>query len=133
MSTSCLQRIENYWKLKTTDANKSFNKGKYKEALTDYKEALYRAEVLTTNTKNCDGAGIPFIQVYIISCNNLANTYRELGYIDKAIKLLKRSVYYLLYLARDNDSHLQEIQSELKRAVITYFNFTKDKDIVQPK
>lgn len=125
MSTSCLHQIENYWKLKTANANQLFNKGKYKEALTDYKEALYRAEVLNNNITKCNNAGIPFVQVYMISCNNLVNTYQELGEINQAIKLLKRSVYYLLYLAKNNTSHLKEIKSELKKVVITYFNFTK--------
>lgn len=126
MSYSCLHHIENYWKLKTSNANQLFNEGKYEQALTGYKEALYRAEVLNNNFLKCNKVGIPFMQVYVISCNNLVNTHLELGEINQATKLLKRSVYYLLYLAKKNASHLKEIQSELKRAVITYFNLTKD-------
>ncbi len=125
MSTSCLKNIEKFWKLKTKNANELFNQGNYAEALNDYKEAMYRAEVLTINNKYCNGTDIPFVQVYIISCNNLANTYQELGNIKEAVEILKRSVYYLLYLVKNNLGNLQEIQAELRKALVHYFNFSK--------
>ncbi len=125
MSSSCLKNIENFWKIKTKSANKLFNQGNYQEALNDYKEAMYRAEVLTINNENCKNVGIPFVQVYVISCNNLANTYQELGEVKKAMKILKRSVHYLLYLVKNNLADIQEIKSDLQRAVVNYFNFSK--------
>ncbi|PKH49473.1 tetratricopeptide repeat protein [Tenacibaculum sp. Bg11-29] len=125
MSDTCITQIENYWKIKTKNATNLFNQGNYHEALTNYNDALYRAEVLTKNTKFCKGVGIPFIQVYIISCNNLANTYKKLNEPEKAIKMIKKTVYYLLYLTKNNQSNMQEIQSELRKATINYFNLTK--------
>ncbi|MCD8449744.1 tetratricopeptide repeat protein [Tenacibaculum dicentrarchi] len=126
MSNTCITRIENYWKIKTKNANELFNQGNYNEALTYYTDALYRAEVLTKNTENCDNVGIPFVQVYMISCNNIANTYKELGKPKQAIKILKNSVYYLLYLVENNQNSIPRIQSELRRATLNYFNFTKE-------
>ncbi len=131
MSSSCLKTIENFWKFKTKKANELFNQGDYQEALKDYKEAMYRAEVLTINNQNCSSVGIPSIQVYIISCNNLANTYQELGNIERAGVVLKRSVYYLLNLLKNNLADVQEVQSELRRAVLNYCNFSKTFDINQ--
>ncbi|ALU74039.1 tetratricopeptide repeat protein [Tenacibaculum finnmarkense] len=126
MSNTCITRIENYWKIKTKNANDLFNKGNYNEALTYYTDALYRAEVLTKNTKTCNNVGIPFMQVYMISCNNIANTYKELGKPKQAIKILKNSVYYLLHLIENNKNSIPEIQSELRRATVNYFNFSEE-------
>ncbi|MCG8805511.1 tetratricopeptide repeat protein [Tenacibaculum finnmarkense] len=126
MSNTCITRIENYWKIKTKNANDLFNQGNYNEALTYYTDALYRAEVLTKNTRTCNNVGIPFMQVYMISCNNLANTYKELGNPKQAVRMLKNSVYYLLHLIEKNKNDTQEIQLELRRATLNYFSFTEE-------
>ncbi|MCG8900526.1 tetratricopeptide repeat protein [Tenacibaculum finnmarkense] len=126
MSNTCITRIENYWKIKTKNANDLFNQGNYNEALTYYTDALYRAEVLTKNTRTCNNVGIPFMQVYMISCNNLANTYKELGKPKQAVRMLKNYVYYLLHLIEKNKNDTQEIQLELRRATLNYFSFTEE-------
>ncbi|WP_062061231.1 hypothetical protein [Aquimarina longa] len=123
MSELCINRIENYWKTKTTTSNILFNKGNYKEALLGYKDALYRAEVLNINRADCIRDNIPFIQIYAISCNNIANTYEELKQYEESENTLKRLVYYLLYFTNDDCMNTNEIQIELKRATTNYINF----------
>lgn len=125
MSEICIKRIENYWKSKTETSNRLFHKRKFNEALLGYKDALYRAEVLNINQADCIRDNIPFTQIYIISCNNIANTYKELQQLEEAENTLKRVVYYLLYLANNDCININEIRKELKRATITYINFVK--------
>ncbi|SUP53218.1 Uncharacterised protein [Weeksella virosa] len=125
MSDACMNHIEKYWQALTVANNELFNKGDFEKALSGYKDALYRAEVLNNHIKDCVRLKMPFIQVYIISCNNLANTYEELGKLEEAENMLKRTVYYLLHLSGNKELNLNEIQSELKRAALTYVRFAE--------
>lgn len=129
MSDTCMTHIEKHWQLLTVSGNRLFNKGNFEKALSGYKEALYRAEILNNYIADCLRLKIPFIQVYLISCNNLANTYEELGHMEKAEKILKQSVYYLLYLHEKKDVNTDEIESELKKATLRYIRFTRKYNI----
>ncbi|WP_200878587.1 tetratricopeptide repeat protein [Sphingobacterium sp. ML3W] len=120
-----MNHIERYWQALTVSSNEFFNKGDFEKALNGYKDALYRAEVLNNHIPECIRLNIPFIQVYIISCNNLANTYEELGNQEEAENMLKRAVYYLLHLTANKSLNIDEIQSELKRATLAYVRFSE--------
>lgn len=125
MSDACMSHIERYWQTLTVANNELFNKGDFEKALSGYKDALYRAEVLNNHITECVRLKIPFIQVYIISCNNLANTYEELGNLEEAKNMLKRTVYYLVHLSANKELNSNEIQSELKRATLAYVRFAE--------
>lgn len=129
MSDTCMNHIEKYWQTLTVSSNEFFKKRNFNKALSGYKDALYRAEVLNNNISDCIRLKTSFVQVYIISCNNLANTYEELGMKEEAESLLKRVVYYLLHLATNKKLNIGELQSELKRAMLTYVHFTEKNDI----
>ena len=96
-----------------------------KMSLSGYKDALGRAEQLNNIFSECIRRGIPFIQVYVISCNNLANTYKELQQYNEAENILKRVVYFLLHGAEEKRLDTDEIQSELKKAMLTCIGFAK--------
>ncbi|GAB3431035.1 tetratricopeptide repeat protein [Niabella aquatica] len=123
MSDTCISHIENHWKALTTTANECFNNGDFEKALSVYKDALYRAEALNNHQGDCLRVAIPFMQVYIISCNNLSNTYDELGQKKSAENMLKRAVYYLLHLSGQKHINMNELQHELRRASIALLNF----------
>lgn len=125
MSDSCIEHIENHWKSLTVSNNEFFNQGHFEKALSGYKDALYRAEILNNNIEDCLRLKIPFVQVYIISCNNLANTYEDLGQREEAENMLKRVVYYLLHLAGNPLVKVEELQSELKKATLSYTRFAE--------
>lgn len=129
MSETCIKNIEEVWKQKTVSANDLFNQGKYNAALNGYTDALFRAETLNTNHQDARSAGIPFMQVFAISCNNLANTYEELGELEEAQKMMKRVIYFLLHLSNNQDLDPSEIQSELQRASLTYSSFAEKHQI----
>lgn len=118
-----IHHIENYWKTLTTASNESFNEGDFEKALLGYKDALCRAEILNNHLSDCLRLNIPFIQVYIISCNNLSHTYYELGQLEEAGNMLKRVVYYLQHLYGQEYVNKEELQNELKRAVILLLSF----------
>lgn len=133
MSDTCMSHIERYWQALTISNNKLFNKGNFEKALVGYKDALYRAEVLNNHIPDCLRLNIPFIQVFIISCNNLTNTYEELGNLEEAENMLKRTVYYLLHLANKKKLNNNEIQSELKKAILHYIQFVEKTNIEKAK
>ena len=129
MSDTCISHIENHWKRLTVNANAFFNKGVSEKALAGYKDALYRAEVLNNNVGDCIRLKIPFMQVYIISCNNLANTYAALGKEEEAENMLKRVVYYLMHLTANKRINRDQLQSEIKRASLAYLHFAEKNSI----
>jgi len=133
MSDSCLNHIERYWQKLTLSANELFDQGECNKALSSYQDALYRAEVLNNYANQCESLKIPFKQVYIISCNNLAYTYEKLGKLKKAEKLLRRVVYFLLHLTRNKNYNQKEIKSELKRATLSYLSFSKNNNTEKEK
>lgn len=128
MSEPCLNHIENFWKAKTKASNQLFRKGQFEEALKGYKDALYRAEVLNNHLSDCIRNRVPFIQLYVISCNNIAYTHVELKQQKEAGAMFRRVVYYLLHLLKHEhpDINTEEIQSELKRAALTYTDFAAE-------
>lgn len=128
MSDTCMSHIENHWKTLTITANESFEKGNLEQALLDYTDALFRAEVLNNHQQESLRLDIPFVQVFIISCNNLSATYEDLGNLDEAEKFLKRVVYYLLHITTLKTVKEDEIQRELKKAAILLLNFNKKYD-----
>lgn len=133
MNDSCIQHIENHWKSLTVSNNEFFNQGHFQKALAGYKDALYRAEILNNNVEYCLRLKIPFIQVYIISCNNLANTYEDMGQKEEAENMLKRVVYYLLHLAGNPLVKSDELQSEIKKATLAYIRFVEKTDTQKDK
>ncbi|TPN81230.1 tetratricopeptide repeat protein [Aquimarina algicola] len=116
-----IYKTERLWKTITVDANTLFEQHKFKEALNNYKNALRQAEILNNYKSECIQGKIPFIQLYIISCNNIAYTYIELKLLEKAGDMFKRTIYYLLYLL---DYDCAGIERELKRAVATYLDYS---------
>ena len=102
MIDTCVNHIENYWKILTEEANESFNEGNYEVALSGYLNALYRAEVLNGNFLDCVRLKVPFVQLYVVSCNNLANCYQEIKDLKNAEEMLQKVIYFLLYLYEKN-------------------------------
>lgn len=131
MSESCMQHIESVWKEKTNSANQLFNERKFKEALMGYEEALFRAEVLNNHQLDAIEKGIPFMQVFAISCNNIAFTYEEMGEIEKGKKMLERVIYYFIFLSKGKANN-SVIQNGLRRAFLTYKHFA-DKNAIEPQ
>ncbi|WP_440881483.1 tetratricopeptide repeat protein [Tenacibaculum sp. C7A-26P2] len=131
MSDTCVNHIEEHWKALTTESNNFFKKGNYKKAISGYKDALYRAEVLNNNISDCIRLKTAFVQIYIISCNNLANTFEKLNNKKETEKLLKRVIYYLLHLKTNKDLNIDSLQSELKRATLAYIYFRKKNNLVK--
>ena len=125
MSDTCMNHLERYWKTLTVSSNENFNQKNYLEALKGYKEAMYRAEVLNNHWELCVQLKIPVIQVFLISCNNLAYTYEELHQLDLAQKFLKRAIYFLIHVMEHNDIAASDVQADLKQALLTYADFTQ--------
>lgn len=115
-----MKHIERYWQKLTVDANDLFAGGDLDRALTAYRTAMVRAEILCKHIPECLKLKIPFIQVYIISCNNMAFTYERLGIQEEAEAMLKQAVYFLLKVSNCPQLNFEEIQSELRKATLAY-------------
>lgn len=129
MSDTCIKHIEQAWRLKTELSNDLFNKGKFENSLSGYQEALCRAEVLNNNLLEAKRTGIPVIQIFAISCNNIAYTYENIGMIVEGEKMLKRVIYFLLLQSNNKSLNSAEIQNELKRAMLNYTEFANRNSI----
>ncbi|MGJ8548559.1 tetratricopeptide repeat protein [Winogradskyella undariae] len=125
MSDICLNHIENYWKTRTKISNQLFEEKQFEKALIDYKNAIYRSEVLNNHPSSCKELGIPFAQIYLVSCNNLINTYEELGNLSEVENMLKRKIYFILHFKNSEHTDKTILQSELSRAALAYLNFTE--------
>lgn len=133
MANSDLRAIERYWQTLTLSSNLLYNADKFEEALLSYQCALASVELLNNHLTDCIYLEVPVIQVYIISCNNLANTYIALGDFEQADRMLKRMLYYLLHLVVHAQLDQNEIQSELKRATSAYQQFAEKTNMEKPK
>ncbi len=133
MSNSDLRAIEQYWQTLTRSSNVLFNADNFEEALLSYQSALSSAELLNNHIIDCIRLNVPFMQVYIISCNNLVNTYIALDKLDHADRMLKRVLYYLLHLVTHAGLDHSELQSELKRAMVAYQQFAKRTNVAREK
>lgn len=129
MSNAQIGHIEETWKQKTVASNALFDQGSYVAARNGYTEAIVAAETLNVNGAEALRAGIPLIQIFVISCNNLANTLEELGQLGEAEKILKRALYFLLGRYRTKAKDPSEIGSELTRAYLNYVNFVEKHQI----
>ncbi|WP_293916129.1 MULTISPECIES: hypothetical protein [unclassified Sphingobacterium] len=116
MNTNICLKIEAEWQHLTGYANTDFHNGAFKEALKSYQLALDKAVQLTHEEKSCSFAEIPYIQIYIISINNLVHTYEELGQYVKCKELLKRVVDYLSYIRQNEITDQLVAGLELRRA-----------------
>ena len=125
MCAKKLIHVEEAWKSRTMTSNALFNSGKYEESLVGYEQALSRAEVLNNYMEAALGVGIPCIQTFVISCNNIAYTYEKLGRFDNGAKMLKRSIYFLLLKSKNSNVNGSEIQAELKRALLNYMDYAE--------
>jgi hypothetical protein len=123
MSNKALKELENNWKELTKASNEFFNAKEYKDALQGYKEALGRAEIINEYHQKAINLGIPFIQIYIISCNNFAFTCQELKQATTGEIVLKRTIYFLLHLLENEKMDMTELHHELKQAMITYSEY----------
>ena len=133
MNTTICLKIEAEWQHLTGYANTNFQGGAFEEALKSYQLALDKAVQLTSEEKSCSFAEIPYIQIYIISINNLVHTYEELGQYVKCKELLKRVVDYLLYIRQNETTDQLVAGLELRRAQGYYHMMMKRLDQVQKK
>lgn len=123
-----MKHVEEHWQTLTLSANGAFEKGDWQQAISLYNDALYRAEVLNDHIGDCVRLKIPFIQVFLISCNNLASMYQQLGKDDEGENMLKRSIHYLFHLIRRKQIDFVEIESDLRAAIANYVHFVQQWD-----
>lgn len=117
---------EDLWKDLISSANSLFESKDWSAALLGYKAALVQAESLNKMQLACEEEAIPFVQIYIISCMNLSNTYEEMGDFESAERLLRRIVYYLIHLLEERSFCTTTILFELQRATLTLLRFLGD-------
>lgn len=124
MSQIDLLFIEEEWKDSTTTANKLLKKQRGK-ALLKYKSALKKAEKLMSSVHKCLEHGIPVMPIYLISCNNLAETYFLLEQWDKGEKMLKRGIFYIVFLNQKQKGIASEqvLSKGLHRQLLLYKDF----------
>jgi hypothetical protein len=105
--------------------------GSLKKPLWAMKKLYVELRVLNNHQADAIEKGISFIQVFVISCNNIAFTYEEMGEIEKCKKMLKRVIYYFLFLSK-GQADVSIIQNELKLALLAYKDFA-DKNALEPQ
>lgn len=121
--------LEISWKRYTLNGNAFFDQKSWHEAAIRYEKALYYAEKLNIRHQHCLSLGIPYVQIFIISCNNLANTYSEINKIEQTEKLLERAVFYLIHQAEINAVDQNTLENELKKAVLSLLTFLKNNNL----
>lgn len=125
MCAKSLKHVEAAWKSRTTASNALYNESKFEESLVGYEQALARAEILNNYMEAAIVFGIPAIQTFVISCNNIAFTYEKLEQIEKGAAMLKRAIYFLLIKSKNTRLNADEIQRELKRALLNYLDYAE--------
>jgi hypothetical protein len=117
MSDYCISHIEKYWKELTELSDKSFAKKDFSTALFFYQEAFYRAEVLVKEVDRCICLNIPFVQIYIQSCCNLAKIYQTTKKIADEEAIIKDAISFLLTISKYHILNTDEIESQMMNIV----------------
>lgn len=132
MSNRSAKFIEESWKRKTSAANDLFLADQLPEALVLYLEALRLAEWLVEQATDGLLADIPVIHMFVISCNNLFNTYVGLNDYVLAEAMLRRNVYFLLH---QNSLHKTDtsLQHEIRNAFLAYALFCRKTNSGDPE
>ncbi|MFC5046352.1 hypothetical protein ACFSTE_03950 [Aquimarina hainanensis] len=131
MSTSELLHIENQWKVYTISGNALFSKGKFEKAIIHYTKAFSEASKLVRHMFSSLQFGIPIVSTFIISCNNLSNTYWEIGKLNEADTLYRRAIFFIVYLSENQNVHQNldaTIRREFPRVLLTYNAFCEKTD-----
>ncbi|AEL25113.1 hypothetical protein [Cyclobacterium marinum] len=125
MSAQGLISLENTWKTHTNAGNNQFRTGCFMKALLFYEKALEIAKLINQHKEKCTKVSIPYIQIFVISCNNMANTYEELCKPEKTEKLLKRVVYFLLTLSEQGLVSSEVLHNEMRLSMINFTDYVK--------
>lgn len=130
MSELCLRRVENFWKKKTEKSNTYFDNEQYNTALEGYQEALLRAEILLVYRNDAMALKIPFLQIYIISCNNLAEAYEKLKLPTKGVQVLEKVLHQLLFLFKEGEIDAIVFNKEMAKAIVNFKRYKKQFGLV---
>lgn len=129
-----LLTIEQAWKRETAQGNSCFEYHQYQEAITAYTNAFGFATALVVEIDSSYAiAGIPALEIYNISCFNLANLYWDAGDLEKAEKFFLQPQRSILSIIKNNQSASTATNAsirELKRAVLIYLDFCQKAGIV---
>ena len=115
MSDYCMCHLQRYWEELTSLSQESFDRQDYANALAYSKEALYRAEVLTSHLEGCLRLHIPFVRIYTESCCNLALLYKQFGETNQARALLRQAITHLIQLSQQRSLPNEVLETQLQR------------------
>jgi len=126
MSRTELLSIEKDWKEITSLGNQSIKETREK-ALSYYILALQKAEKMMPHLTTCIDAKIPVMPIFLISCNNLAEVYCLQKQWSKADKMLKRGIYYIIFLKKEGlQVEFNKVLSNwLLKQLLLYKEFTE--------
>ncbi|MCW3464530.1 tetratricopeptide repeat protein [Chitinophaga nivalis] len=120
---------EDTWKTHTDAGNRLCQLHRYPEGIPYYEQALATAETLLTEIDTVyQVAEIPVIELYIISCNNIAYCYWELNDLESSESYFLQSLEKMEALSKSKQVS-QYVQHkalrELTRVAVAYLDFCK--------
>lgn len=121
-----IEKIVKHWQYITSLANAHYDNQAFNKALTEYQNALHFAELLNNSFLENRDTDIPYVHIYTISCNNLANTYLHLERVERAEKMYKRAFCFLLYIRDTKSIHPQQLAQEIHQSGIELISFWKN-------
>lgn len=126
MRTNWIQK-EAIWKTCTEEGNALFSEREYVNALEQYVRAFEIAtELLDVHAQAYFDAGIPVVPLYVISCNNLANTHWEMGDLEEADTCFLKPLHAVKAITQDMDTRdtiRYKALREVTRVMVTYLDF----------
>lgn len=128
MNSQEIIALERQWRDHTDAANTLFNSNRHAEAAEGYASALVSAETLNRHPVSALRAGLPIVQIFVLSCQNLSNALVELDRLAEADALMRRSVHFLIHSIEDKATAADvrdEAIREVGRALIAYAEFVE--------
>ncbi|NSL91214.1 tetratricopeptide repeat protein [Chitinophaga solisilvae] len=128
MKPELLQK-EAAWKQQTEEGNRLYHLNRYRESISYYYNALEIAEELLTDIDYAYlKTGVPVIDIYIISCNNIAGTYWDLQEPDSSEAYYLKPIQMIEALTQDMQlSRCLRVKAShhLIRVTVSYLDFCK--------
>ncbi|RDH45288.1 hypothetical protein [Zooshikella ganghwensis] len=92
-----MRSLETRWRQLTFQGSEAFHTEQYREAQKKFFQALFVAEEMLL-LEDCRGAHLPVVQLFMIACHNLADTYLALGFKIQAFEYYRKAYTDLVHL-----------------------------------
>lgn len=118
--------LEQAWIANSNAGNTCFEAKEFGTAFQHYHTSFEHAQELLRRREACESCGVPFVQIYLITCFNLGHTHTELGQLADAESWFLKGLHFVTLEVEsrtEQDAEAPAPRNDLKIATLNYADF----------